>query len=186
MIQYRRLAALILGAWLGGSIFADIAVTQNFATVDRFLAAPGSTSASIELGKIGRDRLRVLLRRNAGEENNYIFENWERAEFAIAIVLLTVLAFGGRPDKPMLALNVLMLAVIAVQHFLLSPQITDLGRRIADIPAALLQQDPLNARFWMLHGFYSGSEILKLVLGLVLGGRLCPLRKQGPLDVRHG
>ncbi len=178
MIQYRRLAALLLGVWLGGSIFADIAVTQNFATVDRFLADPGNASAAIELGRIGRDRERVLLRRNAGEENNYIFLNWERTEFPIAFVLLLVLAFGGRPDKPMLGLNVLMLAVISAQHFILSPQITDLGRRIADIPAALLQQDPLNARFWMLHGFYSGSEILKLVLGFVLGGRLCALRKQ--------
>ncbi len=178
MIQYRRLATLILGAWLGGSVFADFAVIQNFNTVDRFLAAPGSTSASIELGKIGRDRERVLLRRNAGEENNFIFENWERAEFVIGFLLLLVLTFGGRPDGIMLALNLLLFVVISAQHFFLSPQVTDLGRRIADIPPEALAKDPLNAKFWMFHGFYSGAEIVKMVVAAGLAVRICLTRKQ--------
>ena len=158
----------MLGLWLGAGIFADFAVVQNFATVDRFLAAPGNALAAAELGKIGRDRERVLLRRNAGEENNFIFENWERAELVIGIVLLGLLAFGGRPDNLMLCLALAMLIVVAAQHFFLSPQVTDLGRRIADLPP----KDPLNSTFWMYHGIYSGVEILKLLLGACLALRL--------------
>lgn len=168
VIQYRRLAALVLGAWLGAGVFADFAVVQNFATADRFLAAPGNILAATELAKIGRERERVMLRRNAGEENNFIFLNWERAELAIGAVLLGLLAFGGRPDKFTLGLTLAMLSIVAGQHFFLTPQVTDLGRRIADLPP----NDPLNATFWLYHGVYSGVEILKLLLGGGLALRL--------------
>jgi hypothetical protein len=168
VLQYRRIAALVLGVWLGGGILADFAVIQNFATVDRFLAAPGSILSAAELGRIGRDRERALLRRNAGEENNFIFENWEMAELALGAVLLFVLAFGGRPDKLMLSLALAMTVVVSVQHFYLSPTVTDLGRQIADLPP----KHPLNDRFWTFHGIYSGVEILKFLIGGALAVRL--------------
>jgi hypothetical protein len=50
-----------------------------------------------------------------------------------------------------------MLASVAAQHFFLTPEITELGRH-----------EPVTAHFWMLHGIYSGIEILKLALGAVL------------------
>ena len=59
VIQYRRLCALLLGAWLGAGILADVAVTQNFQAVDRFLQAPGSVATSVALKAIGR-RSRAL------------------------------------------------------------------------------------------------------------------------------
>ncbi|MDP9170549.1 MAG: hypothetical protein M3N54_08035 [Acidobacteriota bacterium] len=176
MIQYRRLSALLLGAWLGAGVFADVAVTQNFQTVDRFLDRPGSVSSSRELNSIGRARERLILRRNAGEENNAIFENWERVELVAGIGLFFILLFGSRPSKPMLAGALLMVLIVAVQHFLLSPAVTDLGRQIADLPA----ENPLNAKFWTYHGIYSGAEILKLVVGAVLAVRLSIRRKQDP------
>ena len=174
VIRYRTLSAIVLGVWLGAGIFADFAVVQNFETVDRFLAAPGNVLAAAELGKIGRDRERVLLRRNAGEENNFIFDNWERAELVVGLALLGLLAFGGPLDRLALGLTAAMLLVVAAQHFFLSPQVTDLGRRIADLPP----KAPLNATFWTYHGIYSGIEILKLALGAGLAVRLS-LRRNG-------
>ncbi|HVW86313.1 MAG TPA: hypothetical protein VHB50_16615 [Bryobacteraceae bacterium] len=168
MIQYRRLAALLLGTWLGAGIFADIAVTQNFQTVDRFLATPGSATTTVELNQIGRARERVILRRNAGEENNFLFENWEWAELILGGALTAVLLFGERPNKWMLAAAGAMFLIVAVQRFWLTPEVTDLGRQIAD----LSPKDPLNAKFWTLHGIYSGIEILKLVIGAALAIRL--------------
>jgi hypothetical protein len=164
VIQYRRLATLLVGAWLGAGVFADIAVVQNFETVDRFLPAPGSAGTAAEIAQIGRDRTRVLLRRNAGEENNFLFTNWELAELGIGGALLLTLAFGARAGKLPIGLTVAMLAIVGVQHFFLSPMVTDLGRKMADLPAA----NPLTATFWTYHGIYSGAEILKLALGGVL------------------
>jgi hypothetical protein len=179
VIQYHRVSAIILGIWLGAGVFADFAVTQNFGTVDRFLASPGSALTAAELGKIGRDRERLILRRNAGEENNYMFENWERAELLTGLILLFILAFGGRPDKIGLSLVLAMTIIVAVQHFYLSPTVTDLGRQIADLPAT----DPLNARFWTFHGIYSGVEILKLLTG---AGLAVLLSVSKPSKTQHG
>ncbi|MEP6715731.1 MAG: hypothetical protein ABJC09_09150 [Terriglobia bacterium] len=168
MIQYRRISALLLGAWLGAGVFADVAVTQNFQTVDRFLVRPGSVEISRELTSIGRARERNILRRNAGEENNGIFENWERVQIVVAAGLFFSMLFGGRPSKPLLGGVLLMLGIVLIQHFLLSPTVTDLGRQIADLPP----ENPLNSKFWTYHGIYSGSEILKLVIGAALAWRL--------------
>lgn len=176
MIQYRRLAALLLGIWLGAGVFADVAVTQNFQTVDRFLQEPGSVSTSRELNSIGRGRERAILRRNAGEENDFIFENWERIQLVLGFALFLLLLFGVRPQKTMLGAVALMTLIVGVQHFLLSPQVADLGRKLADLPPG----DALNSRFWTLHAIYSGSEILKLLIGFALAVRLATRRKQDP------
>lgn len=176
VIQYRRIAAILLGVWLGAGIFADLAVTQNFQTVDRFLAAPGSIGTTVELSAIGRERERNILRRNAGEENNFLFENWERAEIVLGIALLATLFFGERPHKGMLMAGLAMWLIVAVQHFLLSPNVTEMGRKMADLPDDIA----LAKKFWIFHGVYSGSEILKLLVGFGLAARLSVRRKADP------
>jgi hypothetical protein len=173
VIQYRRLAALLIGAWLGAGILADIAVTQNFQAVDRFLQTPGSVSASSALNAIGRDRARFLLRRNAGEENNWIFLNWERTELVLGGVLFLLLLFGERPQKLLIVLCVAMFAIVVAEHFFLTPVITDLGRKVEDLPAA----DPEVKQFWMLHGFYAGLDILKMLLAFAFAIRIAIKRK---------
>lgn len=157
MRGYRRLSVLLLGAWLGAGIFTDLAVTQNFRTVDRFLE-------STQLNAIGRARERIVLRRNAAEENNWIFQNWERLEFAIGVVLFLLLLFGERPVKSILALSLLLPAIVAAEHFLLTPRIIDLGRIVGDLPPT----DPAAGTFRMLHGLYGGLDILKILVGLGL------------------
>ncbi len=168
MIQFRRLTALLLGAWLSGGILTDVAVTENFRTIDTFLQTPGNIAASTELNRIGRDRERLLLRRNAGEENTWIFVNWERVEVVIGGLLFLLLLFGGQPRKLMLGLCVTMIAIVAVQHFLLVAPIADIGRRIDTLPAS----DPESVLFWRLHGAYSALDILKTLLGFTFAARL--------------
>jgi hypothetical protein len=166
--QIQRLTVLVLGLWLGAGIFADIAVTRNFNTVERFLANPGNASAASEIDAIGRDREREILRRNAAEENNGIFHDWERAEFAIGAALIALLALERAPVID-LTIAGAMIAIVAVQAFALSPRIVALGRVIPSMPPG----DPAVAHFWTMHGIYSGSEILKLILGFALALRLC-------------
>ncbi len=173
MIQYRRLAALLIGVWLGAGVLADVAVTQNFQAVDRFLQAPGSVSTSAALNAVGRDKERFILRRNAGEENNWIFLNWERVELALGGLLFLLLLFGERPQKLLIVVSAAMFLIVLGEHFYLTPLITDLGRRVDDLPAA----DPEVKTFWVLHGFYSGFDILKLLLGLAFAVRLAIKRK---------
>jgi hypothetical protein len=176
VIQFRRLATLLLGAWLGAGAFADFAVTQNFQTVDRFLEAPGTPSASQELNAFGRSREREILRRNAAEENNFLFTNWERFEIVLGAALLAALFFGERPTPGRLTAALAMWLIVGVQHFWFSPTVAGLGRQIDGLPA----DAPLVKTFWMYHGFYSGSEILKLLVGLGLAVRLSLRSKPDP------
>lgn len=178
VIQYRRLAALLLGVWLGASVLTDVAVTQNFQTVDRFLQRPGTVSTSAALSAVGRDRERFILRRNAGEENNWIFMNWERVELALGGLLFLLLLFGDKPQRLLLALCAAMFLIVTVEHFLLTPRIIDLGRRVDDLPAT----DPDSKKFWMLHGIYSGVDILKMLIAMAFAVRLSIRRKP---DVEH-
>jgi len=175
VIQYRRLCALLLGAWLGASILTDVAVTQNFQAVDRFLQSPGDAGTSAQLNAIGQARERTILRRHAAEENNWIFLNWERVEFAIGGGLFLLFLVGGKPRRTTLALSLVLLGIVAAEHFLLTPAITGLGRIVDDLPAT----DPQYRKFWMLHGFYSGLDILKMLVGFVLAAALVMVSEPG-------
>lgn len=170
MKQIQRLAVLVLGLWLGAGIFADIAVTRNFNTIERFLANPGTTGTANEIDAIGRDREREILRRNAAEENNGIFHDWEHVELAIGAALIALLALERAPLLD-LAIAGAMIATVAVQTLALSPRIAALGRLIPSMSPG----DPAVAHFWTMHGIYSGSEILKLLFGFSLSLRLCLL-----------
>lgn len=173
MIQLRRISALLLGAWLGAGVLADVAVTQNFQTIDRFLESPGDAATSVLLNQTGRARERAILRRNAGEENNWIFLNWERVELVIGSALFLLLLSGDRPQKIMLAGAIVLLLIVAFEHFLLTPQITAMGRTVDNLPA----NSPEVKTFWVLHGFYSGLDILKIVLSIAMAARLVVRRK---------
>lgn len=173
MIQYRRLSALVLGAWLGASVITDVAVTQNFQAVDRFLEAPGDPVTSARLNAIGRAQERLILRRNAAEENNWLFLNWERVEFFIGGGLFLLLLFGDRPQKLMLGLSLALILILGAEHFFLTPRITELGRTVDD----LARTDPQYKTFWTLHGLYSGLDILKMLTTFAMAVNLTIRRK---------
>jgi hypothetical protein len=176
VIQFRRIAALLLGLWLGAGLLADFAVTQNFRSVEGFLVEPGAVSTAIEMNRLGRWRERIVIRRYVAELNNTIFESWEWAELILGAALFASLAFGERPQKWLLAVPIAMLLIVAAQRFYLTPNVTEMGRKLADLPP----KDPLNQTFRTFHAIYSGAEILKLLLGAVLAARLCVKGKVDP------
>lgn len=163
--------------WLGAAALVDIAVTQNFSTVDRFIESPGSPEATAHVNLIGPKTVRLILRRNAAEENAWIFEAWEWTQMAIAPAFFFLILFGERPPKLALILIPVMLAIVLIQRFALTPNIVSLGREVEEIPARELYRNPIATKFWVLHGFYSGFEILKLLVGLGTGIRLMVRRK---------
>jgi len=86
-----------------------------------------------------------------------------------ALFLFFVL-FLTKENKVVLFLILSMIAVVAVQHILLTPAMISLGRMIDYLPPAAPSR--IRSQFWVLHSFYWGMELTKWVLGLVLGARL--------------
>lgn len=160
-MHYRRLACLLMGAWLAASALMDFCVIQNFRAVDRFLEA-GDPAAAQQVHTLGgRAEARTFLRREAAELNAYLFEEWEIFQFVIGITLLGVFIFGGgQAPRAALLLTIAMLILVSIARFYLTPEI------------ARLQRLPIDAHFWMLHGISSGLELLKLGLGLTAAGTL--------------
>jgi len=154
----------------------DLVATQNFRSVDRLLAAPPIQIAE-QIQKLGgRDAARVFLRYQASELNRAYFQNWERAQISLGLALFLVLLFGTVPDRLMLLPALLMLVLVLLMHFYMTPEITRLGRLIDFSPAAL--SSPERSRFWRFHGAYSATELIKLALGFVLAWRLLRMRKR--------
>jgi hypothetical protein len=180
VIHYRSLTVCLLGAWLGASILADVAVTQNFQAVDRFLASSGMDQAN-------QATQRVLMRRNAADENAVIFLNWERAEIVLGVLVL--LSLQADRVRLQVAGIILLLAILVIEHFMLTPRIISLGGSVDGLTAG----DPKYRTFWMLHGFYSGLDILKMVILFGLAARAVWTKRQGSAvpemvsqGVRHG
>lgn len=163
---------MFLGMWLGAAVLVDVLAARNFATIDSFIPAPGSSAVTARIAKAGRDSIRVILRRNAAEENAAIFEVWEWSQIGIATVFFFLILCGDRPPASALVLVPVMIVILLLQRFVLTPHVVSLGREVDEIPARELTGNPTVAHFWAFHGVYSGCEILKLLLGLAVGARL--------------
>lgn len=167
-MHFRRFASFLLGAWLAGGLFMALVATANFRSVDRLLARPAAPAGE-QLARLG-PAARSVLRYQVSEQNRWYFETWGIAETCIGALLFSILLFGSSETALALLLALLMLLIAIVQRFVLTPEIVLLGRMIDFLPADL--RTPERSRFWMLHGAYSGAEVLKWLLGLVLAGKL--------------
>jgi hypothetical protein len=169
-MHFRHFAALLLGAWLAGSLFMDLVATGNFRSVDRLLAAPSPQAAERIRSMGGHNVARAFLRYHVSEQNRWYFETWEQIQIGLGTVLFLILLFSPRRDKVLLVQTLLLLVTVLVMHFFLTPQIVRLGRAIDFTPPATLSSD--RTTFWTYHSVYSGGELMKLGLGLLMAVRL--------------
>ncbi len=163
----QRLATLLIGAWIAGSLFMVMVATQNFRAVDRLLAAPAAQAAQQIQAQGGRDASRMFLRYHSSELNRLYFATWEYAQIALGLALLLALWRGGLTDR---LLCLAMLAIVLAGRWVLTPEITLVGRAIDWIPPAA--SNPQRDYFWKLHCIYSACEVGKQLLGLSLAIRL--------------
>ena len=150
----------------------DFVATENFQTVSRVLGSLDIRAVETAKKVSDPDALRQLLRYFAGEVNRYLFEQWEWTELMLGILLLLVLLFCHSYQRVVLSLCVLMIAVVAVQRFKLTPAITALGRDLEFSVSA-------SRRFAAFHEVYGYVEIGKLAMGLVMAILLLIRRSSG-------
>jgi hypothetical protein len=159
----------VLGLWLGGGLFMDMVVTQNFRSVDRLLAQPAPAAAQ-QLDKLGPAAARALLRHQVSEQNRWFFETWGMIATGMGVLLLVILLFGSTEKNFSLLVALLMLLIAILQRFALTPQMVFLGRLIDWIPVD--QASSERSRFWLLHNAYVGLELLNWALGILLTVKL--------------
>jgi hypothetical protein len=173
-MHIRRVAAFLIGAWLLGSLAMFFVATQNFQGVTRVLDVP-SQKANARIEKLGADDARFLLRYQVSELNRQYFDSWERVQLVLGAILVA-LTLRGSQKLSILAIPVAMLLMVAVAHWLLTPEVTRLGRLMDFVPDA--RQTPDGQAFWRYHQIYSAMEVLKFLLGLYLAFTLLVRRRR--------
>lgn len=169
-MHFRRLASLILGAWLAGCVFMDMVATQNFHAVDRMLASPPAAAAKQIQEMGGPGQARVLLRYQASEINRLFFENWERVQLFLGFLLFMIFLFGSNSGKFSLFCSVAMLLIVVAERFAMTPFMIRLGRAIDFPPADAVSSQ--RSQFWALHTAYSATEMVKIAIGAALAVKL--------------
>ena len=164
----RRFACFFLGLWLAGGLFMAYVATQNFRGVDRLLSRndPAVTSHLKPLG----GQARMVLRYEASEMNRWLFGAWELTQLFCGTVFFVVSLFGSRENKLVLSGILLVLGLVLLQHLVITPELIALGRLIDFVPRD--SPSPERQQFWVVHTAYSGIEVVKWLVALVLAGKM--------------
>jgi len=155
-----RLALVVMGAWLMGSICTSIVATENFYTIDRLLAARTNPAFGSAIDRLGSPAGRDLLRYLSSELNRLYFQMWNVAQIALGGVALWLTA--GRTRRAV----AVMLAIVALMLVWLMPAIVSLGRSLDFVPRD--PAPPGMQRFWILHAAYTSLEMIKLFVGVLV------------------
>jgi len=181
-MHHRRLATLLLGAWLAGSLFMADVATGNFRAINQVLESPAPVMTE-SLDTVGADKVRMILRMLAAEQNRRHFERWEWAQIALGLGLALTLVFGTHPGRITLGVCGLLLVLVVVQRWLLSPELATSTKALE-----LLNPNEISAekaRFEIYHRVYSGIELAKIGLAVGLAARLLLYRSRRRRDFRQ-
>ena len=154
--------------WLAGGMFMAWVATQNFREVDRLLSRADPV-ATLRLKPLGADA-RMTLRYQASEQNRRLFRDVGNGPDSIRGFLLLLMLFGSRENKFTLFGVLLLVALVLVQRFVLTPELIALGRLIDFVPPEI--RSPERSKFWVIHTAYSGVELLKWALIVGLAGKM--------------
>jgi hypothetical protein len=173
----RALMAFLLGSLLVGIILIGFVAAENFFVVDRLIESPPSTEFRQEfqqrLAPLPDGEARVVLRYLSSELNRFYFRVWGGAEALLGAVLLLLAARSGPKglnDRPLKIGAGVMLVLILLMTFYLTPQIVEVGRAIDFVPRD--PPPPELRQFGMLHAAYSLLDLAKLLIGIWLTVRL--------------
>jgi len=159
----RTLALVLVTVWLTGTVIMTFVATQNFRTVDRILERP-TPEAAPKLSAMDHDSTRMLLRHLSSELNRLYFMTWNAVQLLLAVVVLALMVRAGSRLETVLALTMLVIVVALLGGTF---RIIELGRTID-----FVSRDPVPpevARFGKMHAAYGVMEVVKLVIGVVLG-----------------
>jgi hypothetical protein len=169
LLHTRRLATLLLGVWLGSGIFIAWFSRHNRFSVEQTLNY-ASKPFQDEIEHLDKDRLRGLLRFHAEELNREYSLWWGRLQLLLGMVLAILLLFATNGNRLVMTLVTGMVAIVVVQHFVIAPQIVELGRGFDFLPLEQYQQEHAALRSY--RGTSSVLEWVKLVAGFALSVRL--------------
>jgi hypothetical protein len=183
-----RLASLLSGAWLMGSLMMFVVAPTNFRLVDELLAHSENQSFRSLVDHHGSGPTRELLRYLSSELNREFFLRWNIVQVLLGAALLLIVSkrsegAGGvaRFQRQRRRVRLpLVFATVLVSGLLigLTPLITSVGRSLDFVPRE--PPPPELGLFKLLHVGYTVLELVKVgcvglaAFWLTRGDRLDP------------
>jgi hypothetical protein len=170
----RRIACFILGLWLGGGVFLFVLSRDSRLGAGRVLDEANPT-VMLRVKTLGREDARLLFNHAVAEQVRHATELWEIGQIFLGALFFFFLLFGTREGKLPLGLALLILAIVIAQRFLLTPEVSALGRITDFVPGAA--RSGYRVRLIVLQGAYWAFEFGKwgvqtlLCAVLVFSGR---------------
>jgi hypothetical protein len=166
-----RLAALLSGAWLMGSLMMFVVAPSNFHMVDELLAHSHNQSFRSLVEQLGSGATRELLRYLASALNREFFERWNVVQALLGVELcLLVTRRPGKGisraaifDERWRSVRLPLVLATAIVVLLLAwavPEITRLGRSLDFVPRE--PPPPELASFKRWHVAYTVLDGLKV------------------------
>ena len=174
-MHFIRLAAIILGAWLAGSLIVSAVARQDFSAIDELLRDPPKEATDV-LAKSGVRSVGALLRHQAAESNRRLSATWELVQIGLGTAILICLFFGPSAKRYTLVVCLLMLGAVCFLHWFITPEIQKLAPGV-DFVLDMEQSQPRD-RFRSLQTGYATTDTVKLGLGLVLAFGLVKSRRR--------
>lgn len=170
-MHHSRIAALLLGAWLAGTVMMLFFGAESFSLENDIHASiPAAASKAVPPAT-----LRAIVHHVIGEENRSLFQSWELVQIPLGIVLTLVLFLGVR-SRLMAALAFATLAIGFAAHIIITPDLTWLSRSMEAVPGVV---DPRQRKqFWSLHTMYITLVVSQIVIGGVVAALLVRMRRR--------
>jgi len=164
-MRSRGFICLILGMWLAGGVVLQMVASSNLRVAATAVSDP-HPSAAARIYKLGVADSRMLLRYQADEMNREALETWEYVQLFGSVLFFFFLLFATMEDKVALALALLLVFLVALQRFLVTPELQGMGRLLDFVPQST--PSPYRGRIEVLGNTYLGMEIGKWVAQLGL------------------
>jgi hypothetical protein len=169
----RRLACFVLGLWLGGGLLVACLTWVNLRMADH-MESQASPAVRLEWKARGGNA-GALLRYQASEQNREYRRIWDTAQLILGCGFFGVMLFGSRESKSLLGGILLLVVVVALERFVVTPAVTAQGRLLeSSLPDATWGE---TSRYGVLQIGYRAVEGVKWLLTVVLAGRLVFSRK---------
>ena len=160
-----RLAAFLVGMWLGGLLVVGLAIPAGFRAVDNILKDPDPQAGNL-IQKLGSDEARILMRHTVSTGNREFFYLWGATQVGLSGILLAYLIFGTSTGRVSLTLAGLMFILALWMMLWLIPQVDKVSRGLDfDRTAA---HGAAGETFRALHQMFGGAELAVVLLALVL------------------
>lgn len=149
-------------------IFGFISM-QNMSNVDRILSSPpGPVAKDIE--DLGTDITRLLMRYQATELNRFLAETWGVGQIGLGAAVLSAMLFTAHRSKFLICATCVMILIALFQVAYIRPSMNALGRAFDFLPAGAATRE--RDSFQSYATMYTVAEVIKLLIGLLLSGRL--------------